>query len=87
MKPSWQNRGLKLTKRQEYVLFLKGALSAVTNETHPPADREAMRHFLEGGQAVQQGIIVINDPEAMRMFISDVQSGKWPPKLRQRNHH
>ena len=77
----WTNSGLKLTKRQEHILFLKGALNAVTKTHQPPADREAMRHFLEGSQAVHQGIIVINDIDAMRDFIGDVQSGKWPPKL------
>ncbi len=82
--PRWKNSALKLTKRQEHVLFLKGALSAVTRTHHPPADREAMRHFLEGSQAVHQGMIVINDVDAMRQFISDVQSGKWPPKLETR---
>lgn len=79
--PGWKNNGLKLTKRQEHVLFLKGALNAVTNDRYPPVDREAMRHFVEGGQAVHQGIVVINDVDAMRDFIADVQSGKWPPKL------
>ena len=75
---------LLLTKRQEHVLFLKGALNAVTKTHHPPEDREAMRHFLEGSQAVLQGMIVINDIDAMRQFIGDVQTGKWPPKMETR---
>ncbi|WP_065329977.1 hypothetical protein [Tritonibacter mobilis] len=69
-----------LTSRQAYLLFMKGALNEKTGEFHVPARIEAMREFMDGAQAVQMGQIVINDPDAMRKFICNVEAGNYPPR-------
>ena len=65
-------------QRAAHVLFLQGCLQAVTGEFIGPANREALQHFLEGQTAVHRGQVRSTDPTAMRAFIEDVKSGRWP---------
>lgn len=79
---NWKKQQPSLTKRQAHVLFLKGALNVVEKKYLPPANPEAMRHFLDGAQAVHSGYVTIGDPEGMREFIAKIEAGQWPPRMR-----
>lgn len=64
----------QLTGKQEYILFLKGALSTADRIYAPPANRVALRHFLEGVHAVDSGYVKITDPAAMHAFVRNVET-------------
>lgn len=69
---------LKLTRHQQHALFLKGALDAVVPTYLPPAHPDALRHFMDGANAVASGYVRITDPAAMKEFILDVEAELWP---------
>lgn len=64
--------------RRKKALFLRGALASVTGDNTFPVTPEAQKEFWLGQDAVASGMLVINDPDALRIHIGKIEAGEVP---------
>lgn len=75
---NWAKHGHTYSRRELHVLYLTGALHRAEGHYGAPVNPIGRREYDYGQECVDRGLIVINDPQAMRAFIADVREGRFP---------